>query len=433
MRSINQFPRTAFGGKVVNGEFEMLYQVWVHNAAELQQLINDSNERCSVFVSHNAYPSRGKQEHHITEEGCEGCPDIRTDISEVTINQQFYDMDSDKIENAFGDLRKLVEWAEKERWKWHAVFSGGKGFHFFLIHDPATYDITKPIMVDSRTPVQWRSYYLAAFAYLKHTLGLRTLDLNCAEPKRICRVWGTAHFKKGHDKPSGTYCIPLTLDQVMNWNVQDIVEMSKRPTQAMTQYAESSEYWNRVETKRALTFDQWLDYYGIEPSILSLAGNTDASKALIADMVPPMSRGPTGLTPDWWEFFKALWPSWPCMWNHFYNSRNPKHEARFHTAALLKKMADDRNAVMRIDGEFLFQMYQSLKYDDVRHTDVCRQQIYSIFERGPRSSRKWLPVYEPYPCARLFAAGLCIGEKCDEVLPDKKKFSRYLKKVKVNL
>jgi len=42
-----------------------------------------------------------------------------------------------------------------------------------------------------------------------------------------------------------------------------------------------------------------------------------------------------------------------------------------------------------------------------------------------------LRLYEPYSCARLYAAGLCLAEKCDEVLPEQKKYSRYLVQIKI--
>jgi len=418
------FPRTGYGGKVVDGEFQMHYQVWIHNQQELATLIGESNGKCSVFVSHNAYPDRDDQEHQFGEHSNEGCPPI-SKVKYVTVHQQFVDLDDpEKIENAFGDLRKLVIWAEQERWRWRSTFSGSKGFHFYLLHDPAIYDISETIMVDSTTPVQWRAYYLAAQTYLKATLGLRCIDFNSAEPKRICRVPNTMHFKRGSSTPTGYYCIPLTLDQIMNWNVENIKQLAKNPL------TEIDEYWNRSHLKRSMTFDAWLDYYDIQPNILSV-GRADVGNALIAGFQAP--TGTKGLTVEWWDLFKKLWPGYPCMWNEFYNSRNPRHEARFHTAALLKKMADDPRSIIKIDGNYLFEMYQNLKYDDVHQTEVCRRQIYSIFERGPNSSRNWLPIYEPYSCSRIYAAGLCLGPKCDEVLPSKKKFSRYMSKMKEHL
>ena len=148
------FPRTAMGVAGV--------QKWVHNSDELQNLISEGNGVASVFMSHNSYPD---PEHPAEHDG--PCPSIAR-IRYVNVTQQFIDLDSEKLSNALHDCRKLIEWFEQEKLPYTVAFSGKKGFQINLVFKkPAIYDISEEILVDSETPVQWRSYYRAVYNFFK--------------------------------------------------------------------------------------------------------------------------------------------------------------------------------------------------------------------------------------------------------------------------
>ena len=367
-------------------------QQWVHNTEELAQLIQDSNGISSVFVSHNSYPDENHPAEHDGR-----CPPI-SNVRYVRVAQQYIDLDAKKLENALADARKLVEWCDEHKLPWFCAFSGRKGFQFTILFEPAVYDITEEVQIDADTHVQWRSYYSASHAWIKHTLDLRTLDLAVAEPKRIMRVWNTMHFRRGSDEPTGTHCVPLTRDQIMKWYPSQILGFAETPAD-MLHFTQASASWNH--NKEYIRFDQFLDKFEISPTILSPTGI--ASDAMVVGYKKGDGKN--------WELFKSLMPDM-CVHNEMYNSNNPRHIARFASAVYWKQMSDDPRSAIQISEEWVDKFYREMQYDDVENQPERHRQIRSVFNRGPNSTRSWLPLYKYPSCRKLFASGICVGPTC---------------------
>ncbi len=396
------FPRAAMG---------LRGQQWVHSQEELDAVIENANGKKSVFISHNVYPS---------EVDCNGscsCPPINS-VHLVQVEQIYIDLDSEKLSNAFHDCRKLIEWCENEKLPYTLAFSGKKGFQFCIGFKPDLYDINQSVYVDSNTPIPWREYYKAAHLWIAHHLSLRTLDMNVAEPKRIMRVWNTMHFKRGATEPTGTYCVPLTPDQVLDGHPSEILKWASKPRRL------DRFYWHK--NKEWITFDQFLDKYEIRPGILGTE-NIEYSADLV-NMDFKMGGGKN------WEWFKAMMPKVEvngslvnklCYLIEMYYNHNPSHMMRFGSAAYWKKMSINPGNQLGLDEQFVHRFYHAMEYDDLcqnydkankkvcGYCDECKErtsQIKSLWRRGPGFGKR---VYEEPSCKKLLAAGVCKGPKCE--------------------
>ncbi len=400
------FPRAAMGLKG---------QQMVHSPEELAQVVDEANGKKSVFVSHNSYEPNE----------CNGvckCPPINS-IHIVQVEQLYIDLDSEKLSNAFHDCRTLIEWCENEKLPYTLAFSGRKGFQFCIGFKPAVYDINVNVFVDSDTPIPWREYYKASHLWIAHHLGLRTLDVSVAEPKRIMRVWNTLHFRRGADKPTGTYCVPLTPDQIINGHPSEILEWASKPRTLKGLHWHSNKEW--------MTFDEFLDKYNINPGLLS-SENVEYSANLI-NLDFKMGIGKN------WEWFKAMMPKLYvddklvhklCYLIEMYYNHNPNHMMRFGSAAYWRNLSMNPNNPIGIDEHFVHRFYESMKYDDLCENynrilptkpkgkvcgfcPECKErttQIKSVWRRGqPYNDLK--PYVEP-SCKKLLAVGSCKGPKC---------------------
>jgi len=414
MSALNRYPKSAFG---INN------QQWVHNEDELLGLINQSNGKCSVFVSHNSYPDLDEQSH---DHDNDDCPPIWS-INNVSVDMFYIDMDDPrKLSHALGDCRKAILRAEEERWRWWAAFSGRKGFQFMVQLEPETIDINQKVHVDGGTFIQWSQFYRAIHTWFAHScdncgkthppgVGLRTVDFMCAEPKHIMRVWNTEHFKRGSKEGTGTYCIPLTIDQIMTLSPEEIVRLAKNPVR------EYDDYWNRAPDKRNLTVNQFIAEYQINPKDLAPSG-AYASK-MISDYKPN--------THPSWAQMQMLWPNHPCLVTEMFNNMEPRHMARFASLAILKKRSDDPRINFEIDEDWVVQFYENRHYIDYDET-ITRRQARSILNRGELSFTG-KPVYEPPSCMTLFAHGICIGAATDkEGNYVCEKFPRFLKSINMH-
>ena len=372
----------------------------VYSDIEFMKLLIEYNGKCSIFISHNQYPD-------VPKNPVTGNPEI-SQIELVRVLQQYHDMDAKKLENALGDCRKLMHWCQDEEQPFVPVFSGAKGFQFLIKHEPAVYNIKEEVQIDADTKMHWSAYYTCVHAWMKSKLDLRTLDSNVAEPKRVMRVWNTMHFKRNATQPTGTFCIPLTPDQVDNWTIDEIVEHAKKPRFINID-------WNKNANYRR--FHDFLDEYDITPDLLSIDSALFDSGALLNRYNPGEGKH--------WNRMKALIsPNGHnlCVLQDMWNSRNPKHISRFDAACRWKKLTVDPRTTVAITAEDVDNFYERMQYDDVINREERIRQIRSIYNRGPGSERPYLPLYEPPSCKKKYAAGICVGPDCPS-------FERYLGRV----
>jgi len=362
-------------------------QELVYGKEDFDKVVARCNGNTSVFVSNAYYPDAKR-----------GDSVFGTDT--VGLDAIYFDFDAwPKVENALIDVKKFKDWCKENEVPLTIVFSGKKGFQVLVHLKPAIYSLTEKVEVEPGEFLSIKDYYREVQADLKKRLGLKTLDLRCAEPRRIRRVWNTRHFSKG--VKSDTFCLPLNESQ-LDWQVGEIKQWAKNPRLIDTIIPEG----NR-------TFEEFVDDFSIDPLATSPLNDPDGT--LFTDFR-------TFEGEDKYDWFKKHLP-WPCLSQEMYdpNDNNPTHMARFASAVWWRIQADIA-PILEIDGqlvkitysaEWLENFYLAMQYADVENTELRKAQINSIWNRRD--------PYKLPSCKVLYSAGLCVGKSCD-------RFSTYLGK-----
>ena len=122
-----------------------------------------------------------------------------------------FDLDSDDLNVAYEDAKKLINWAKRHGANPRLNFSGNKGFHVII-------DI---FMVNLINPQQTLRTFMKE---LNDQAQLQTVDpVVTQDLKRILRIPGTLN------KKSGLYCIPLNVDTLPYISIEDIIAKAKNP------------------------------------------------------------------------------------------------------------------------------------------------------------------------------------------------------------
>ena len=177
--------------------------------------------------------------------------------------QMTFDVDTDKegstLEMALDDMRKLVKYFEKANKM--ASFSGN-GFHFYLRFTE------KEIPIDAVL----RSSIKKFQSKLVKRLDLKTVNLSCAEPKRIIRIPGTMHSEDIEEKGI-RYCIPVN-EELLDEGLEAILKASK---------VRDTKHWIDNTDKNRLSLEKMLklgeDIIRIQPNF---ENEVDISESLLA-------------------------------------------------------------------------------------------------------------------------------------------------------
>lgn len=184
-------------------------QAMVYKFDHFLQFFKINNDTNPVFVSTNSY-------YEI---------DIYGNPTQVFLERIFLDLDTDNgqdITDAHDECKRVARYCLDHNIPFVVSFSGN-GFHFHLLLKP-----------EVRSLDMWLSQAVKAIQYqFKKELNLKTINTQCAEPKRLVRV----PFSRYVCKASGSnqwivnknYCIPLTLNQLMNMKTSEIIELSYKP------------------------------------------------------------------------------------------------------------------------------------------------------------------------------------------------------------
>jgi hypothetical protein len=330
-------------------------QQLVKSERVLIKLIDANKGKAPCFISHNSFSTL-----IVNKNGFE-------EPYQINVNKLFLDFDSDrKPENAQLDAIKVVEFCEKENIPVLSVFSGSKGFHCYIAFKPENYifgqylkDATKAIHI-----------------WLMKTLGLRTIDLKCAEPRRLCRVFYTPHVKldkkTGAPIANGMYCCPLRPDWLKEWHMDEIMRYAVKPKRL--QYQPRGDLLTLSEFIARFKID-------IDEMLRTPLSEGSSTQNMIVDYIPCKDA-----------YIKDLLPL-PCVHSQMMGNINPPHFARFAAAAWF--------ASIGLSREWSLKFFQERNYVD--HSDViCITQINNIYERG----------YKFPSCTKLFENNLCVGKVC---------------------
>lgn len=331
------------------------YQFRVDTPDQIHSFIKDRWNTRPIYISHNSYPVWDGNEPY-----------------QIKVNKLFFDFDSkNKIENALLDVRKLSTWCTENNLSHYVAFSGGKGFHCYILLKPQIY--LNGEFLKSATK--------AIHLHIQKLLSLRTLDSKCSDPRRMVRVWYTPYCtlnKENKPITNNLYCCPLSPDQVHTNSITEILTYASAPT-----------LLNHIPDNPTVDLGEFLMKFQIDVQ-KTLRQNMD-SHALTSSRIQ--------YQPCEDEIIKELLPR-PCIHRHIMYSQNPPHIVRFAAAVQLKSLGYDR--------EWVFNFFQKRNYVDSFRKDVCAYQINHIYDKRP--------PYQHPTCATLIREGLCIGKECNRYM-----------------
>jgi hypothetical protein len=358
----DSYPR-AFGSNCI--------QFIVMNFDDLWRSLMVSISECkSSFSSTNSYPWLRRKSHGFT-------PEV------IRVEKIIHDLDSkEKPDHALNDLRNLMKISDQLGIVYMMSYSGNKGFHYYWLLDIHSYWFS---FKDS-SAVSLKEIIAALQGWLLGQCNLRTYDPSIiSDTKRIIRLPFSPYFdKKGIW--NGRFCVPLSREQVMTWNMERIIEYSKNPVwevvknngtnlfeiEEMVKFLEVSKYKSPQKDKRT---------YEIKPM-------TEISDNIVSDILALIiDRKVT------------------CVHEEL-RSTNPSHHARVFLMLFLMEIycyrANDIEEVISIYKKFA----DEFNYVDFSEA-LTGYQVESIvgnemYQNEPRATG----------CKKLQEKGICIGNSC---------------------
>jgi len=300
-----------------------------------------NNGRAACFTSHNSYTEFNKMGDPI----------------KMRHQNLFFDLDSpDKFENAWGDVITLCHFCNQYDLNYSVSFSGNKGFHFFIHLLP----------MDVIMNHKLRKVYYAIHDWIRTELGVRTLDQQTKDPKRLCRIPNTIHTS------SGLYCVAI---RDFDMSVVDVKEYARRPQKVINKY------------KPILNLMGFLKKFDIDPNS--------------ANVTPVTPHGYIDKVMDIKDedfirmISEVVWM--PCLQRDLFTI-NPMHYTRFASAVIMKEIIGSYDTVL----EMWHKMSEVCGYIDRFNAGVTEYQLKQIFERD---------YYKPTK-ESLCRNGLCLGKEC---------------------
>lgn len=165
----------------------------------LDLYINHFNGATPIFISHNSYSN---------------------DL--ILYEQMVWDVDTDRkdstLEMAYEDLKKLSN--EFENNEILLTFSGS-GFHFYLEFEPTFLPLSEKLNLKIKNFQR----------EIIDKLDLKTVNLSCAESKRLIRIPTTkyVHIENGENIIENRYSVPINRKILENYSIENILDLSKFP------------------------------------------------------------------------------------------------------------------------------------------------------------------------------------------------------------
>ncbi len=308
---------------------------------------NNNGER-PVYTSHNSYVDFNDFEKP----------------TEVKLSNMFFDFDFDSengktFKNVVHDVRVVSELLYDENIRHVIQFSGNKGYHIFMHMDGTKYEI------DSKLSLKYKAIY----SYLKNELNLETLDIKCAEPKRLSRMPFTIHNK------TKSWALPIPRGE-------------------------------KIPKSRDKLIDKGLDYFDYDdydfmrcerkPSIDNLLASWDIDVSPDTDIDEKYYTTTRYEIPE--DSFLKLAEEYfrPCVANAIFK-RNPSHFARLSACIKVSKFYSLDKAI-----EFFDKLSEEAGWVDRANKKIRDYNIRHIYNRN----------YKLPKCNRLKMEGLCVGDEC---------------------
>ena len=220
-------------------------QITIKSVKQIEHLITNNDGKFPIFMSANAH-----------------------DNNYVLFSQLYSDFDGHgkhTMEEALRDERKIVEHFESEKLDF-LIDITGRGFRTLLKVDPVIrriQDVDGIIKGYSR--------------HLKDSLGLKTMDMKVAEPKRILRPPLTQYIYYDREKKENIFTnrhvLPLDTDTLFNSDLNELLYLSETlqfkvmpVSQKRMNLSEMAEYERKIEyVSNGEPLDEDIDFMEFSP------------------------------------------------------------------------------------------------------------------------------------------------------------------------
>lgn len=312
------------------------------------QFIKLNNGKVPLFTSHNSYPSLTKYRN----------PKV------IRLKNLFLDFDLNEG-NGFKTVAhdtQLVSDLLLDYDIAHSIsFSGNRGYHIY-IHFNDTME-----SVSNGVTLKYRNIY----AFLRRSLNLQTLDMQCAEPKRLCRIPCSKYV--GKDGVNGSYCYPIPSNMDVPKSEKNMHQMASKLPDGGFMYRRGS---------RKITIDEFMEELNISSETVEEEDMYDTVKYHIPDNNFLTMIG---------EFFR------PCIRNSLF-TRNPPHFVRVSACIKIKAIEYDIPRSIKLFD----RISQHAKWVDRTNKQRRDYHISTIYNKQYRMPN----------CRTLKLKGLCVGEDC---------------------
>lgn len=318
----------------------------------------------------------------------------------VLIDKIYIDYDDEeKPEHALTDIRKVIRWANSKRYNTVGVYTGGKGYHDYILLSPQVYSIkTYQEEYELKCKLRAVAHWVAAQGWLwrydeegdldrsygeKNVESLRTADDRVfGDYRRFTRAPGFRYVKFKHNSyhVKDTYCQVVPNDILLSESHERIRDRCK----VYNFYRPTVDPNNRLPTldefieENRIKIDDWLGFYGTY-------GNVEYAK-YDGNYAHPNA-----------EIIKRIFPK-PCIHQNMLGSDEPRHVTRFYVAVMLTNF-------YQWHPEKTIEFFRNLNLTDFSEEETS-VQVYHIANR--------MPPYIPPSCARIKQWGLCVQSKCDD-------------------
>ncbi|KXB06208.1 hypothetical protein AKJ51_04035 [candidate division MSBL1 archaeon SCGC-AAA382A20] len=323
------------------------HQHIVTNPIQFIHFMKRNNGKTPLYTSHNSYPDLDKHFNPKT----------------VRVRNVFLDFDEredGEFHEPSHDAQLVSDFLSDNNIAHTIAFSGRQGFHLYIQLNDSIEELTNGISLK----------YRAIYAYLRRELSLKTLDMQCAEPKRLCRIPSSKYVKK--DEHTDRYCMPVPKGMDLPRSRKEMFDMS---------YSIPSLPYMRGE--EMLTIDEFMDEFNINPDTTPDVEMYDTVDYNIPDNQFMQMIG---------EFFR------PCVRNAIFR-RNPTHFARVGACIKLKRIHFSEEKAKKIFD----RISKEAKWVDRANTKRRYKNIESIYKYN----------YHMPNCRNIKLKGLCIGEDCE--------------------
>ena len=279
--------------------------------------------------------------------------------SSVILDRIFLDFDAhgDSLENAFADLKMVLEYVIVEDIEYSCFFSG-RGFHLFL-YGEVTHDIR-----------DIQAYFRIIKKYLKSNVNYEiTLDDRVGQSTRLRRVPNTVNMSSRSEKGIPYYCIPIFYEDLAR-GLSHVLKLAGKP---------------RLIPKRISGSEkiQW-------PKSKPLA----------------VAEGEISAT-----IFKGRLPILPCLYSAIM-VENPSHMARAYLVSWYRDLLSgcQKGLTQVKKQEILDKVVEEIKWIAETHEDVWLD-----WDEGETRKHARFTVFGEYTAphckTKLIPEGYCIG-KC---------------------